>query len=539
MSTTTHNPPPRTRPFALPELRDLNAPGWVTRRPQWLVASAVLVVLLAISAVLRTRELSGQFWFTEAIATGIAQHSFGGVLHAAKANGGAPLYYILLHWWTSGFGTTEAEVRGLSLLFSLLTIPAAGWAGWSLGGARAGYFAATVFAFGSIGTQYAEQAQPYAMLLLLGLLAITGFLHAFVYRRRRYLWLFVGATEAALYTQGSTGLFLFGLTGAFAMVVGCAPAEQRRGMLRDGALCLAAIVVLYIPWIPATIDQVRHATSPWHYAPLVGVDMPGDLIGGDRMVAVLAVTLVMGAGPLLLTRAQRRSPAAIVMWALGTILLPAIALAAIGDLAAPDWVARYFTLLVGPLLLLIALSAARARIVGVFVVALCIAFGANPGSFAAGHLSNMSEIASQVGPALHDGDIVAVAQPEQTPLAAYYMGAGLRFTTTMGPTKDPTTMDWMNAEQRLRDTRPAAALRPLVASLRPGQQLLFVRPLTEGERNWKRPYSELVRRRAAQWGQLLTDDVDNGTLRVVETAPDTYPGDCCVANSAVLYRKAS
>jgi hypothetical protein len=26
---------------------------------------------------------------------------------------------------------------------------------------------------------------------------------------------------------------------------------------------------------------------------------------------------------------------------------------------------------------------------------------------------------------------------------------------------------------------------------------------------------------------------------VVETAPDTYPGDCCVANSAVLYRKAS
>jgi hypothetical protein len=539
MSTTTHNPPPRTRPFALPELRDLNAPGWVTRRPQWLVASVVLVVLLAISAVLRTRELSGQFWFTEAIATGIAQHSFGGVLRAAKANGGAPLYYILLHWWTSGFGTTEAEVRSLSLLFSLLTIPAAGWAAWSLGGARAGYFAATVFAFGSIGTQYAEQAQPYSLLLLLGVLAITGFLHAFVYRRRRYLWLFVGATEAALYTQGSTGLFLFGLAGAFAMVVGCAPTEQRRGILRDGALCLVAIVVLYIPWIPATIDQVRHATSPWHYAPLVGVDMPGDLIGGDRMVAVLAVTLVTGAGPLLLTRAQRRSPAAVVMWALTVILLPAIALAAVADLAAPDWVARYFTLLVGPLLLLIALTASRAKIVGVFVVALCIAFGANPASFAAGHLSNMAQIANQTAAALHDGDLVVVAQPEQTPLAAYYMDSGLRFGTTTGPTSDPTTMDWMNAEQRLRDARPAATLGPLVASLRPGQQLLFVRPLTEGNRNWKRPYSELVRRRAAQWGQLLTNDVDNGTLKVVETAPDTYPGDCCVANSAVLYRKAS
>jgi hypothetical protein len=538
MSTTAH-PPPRTPRVALPPLRDVQAPGWVRRRPTWLVAGVVLVVLVAISATLRSFQLSGQFWFTEAIAVGIAQHSIGGVLHAAKQNGGAPLYYLLLHLWTSVLGTGEAEARGLSLLFALLTIPAAGWAGWSLDGPRAGFFSAIVLAFAAIGTQYAEQAQPYTLLLALGLLAVTGFLHGFVYRRRRYLWLFAASSVAGLYTQGSTGLLLFGLLGALGLVVRCAPVEDRRAILRDAALCAVAIVVLYIPWIPATIDQIGHATAPWHYTPLRGVDMPGDLIGGDRMVAVLAVVLVCGCGPLLLARGRRRDRQAVVLWALIVLPLPAIALAALADLAAPDWVARYFATLVGPLLLLIGMSAARARIVGVFAIVLCIAFGANPNSFAAGHLSNMSQISAQLAPPLEPGDVVAVAQPEQTPLAWYYLPAGLRYATPMGPVDNPRTMNWMDAQQRLQRAAPAATLGPLVARLRPGQHLLFVRPLTEGVRNWKQPWSELVRRRAAQWGQLLTEDVARGTLVPVGTAPDSYPGDCCVADSAVLYRKAS
>jgi hypothetical protein len=538
MSSTTH-PPTRTPGFALPALRDLDPPGWIARRPRWLVAGVLLVVLLAGSAFIRTREFGGQFWFVEAIAVGIAHQSFGGVLHAAKVNGGGPLYYVLLHWWTSGVGTSEEDARGLSLLFALLSIPAAGWIGWTLGGYRAAAFSACTLAFAAVGTQYAEQAQPYTLMLLLGLLAVAGFLHGFVYRRRRWLWLFVIATEAALYTQGSTGLFLAGLAGAFAIVLRSTPAEERRGVLRDGALCLVAIVVLFIPWMPATIEQIKHATAPWHYAPLSGVDMPGDLIGGDRMVAVLAVTLVMGAGPLLLSRDQRRSREGTVMWALIVLPLGAIALGAIADVFSPDWVARYFTLLAGPMLLLIALTAARARIVGVFVIVLVIAFGANPGQFAAGHLSNMNEVATQLSPQMHRGDLVVVAQPEQTPLANYYMPSGLRYATTIGSVKDPTAMNWFGAQQRLADARPAAVLGPLVASLRPGQQLLFVRPLTEGERNWKRPWSVLVRRRAAQWGQLLTNDVAHGTLTPVGTAPDSYPGDCCVASTAVLYRKAS
>ena len=47
---------------------------------------------------------------------------------------------------------------------------------------------------------------------------------------------------------------------------------------------------------------------------------------------------------------------------------------------------------------------------------------------------------------------------------------------------------------------------PLINSLKPGQQLLFIRPMTEGAQNWQAPWTVLVRRRSAQWGAIIAGD---------------------------------
>jgi hypothetical protein len=134
---------------------------------------------------------------------------------------------------------------------------------------------------------------------------------------------------------------------------------------------------------------------------------------------------------------------------------------------------------------------------------------------------------------------VVVGQPEQTSLAWYYLPVGLRYVNTAGAVSDPTYLNWSGALGRLQDARPQATLQPLVASLRPGQQLLYVRPLTEGVENWSAPWTQLVRRRSAQWGAILSSDVAAGTLKPVAWAPHNYRGSCCVANSAILYQKTS
>ena len=151
----------------------------------------------------------------------------------------------------------------------------------------------------------------------------------------------------------------------------------------------------------------------------------------------------------------------------------------------------------------------------------------------------MRDLSAEMSPYLHADDQVIVGQPEETPLAWYYLPGSLHFANTAGTVRDPRYMDWVKALRRLTHTNPAATLTPIVNAMKPGQHLLFVRPLTEGAQNWQAPWTKMVRRRSAQWGQLLQDDVDRGTLRVVAVAPHYYRGACCVGNSAVLYQKVS
>jgi hypothetical protein len=411
------------------------------------------------------------------------------------------------------------------------------WVGQSLGGRRAGIFAAVLVAFSSYMTQFSEEAQPYELLVLLSLLTTAGFLQGFVYRRRAYLWLFAIGLEAMLYTQPSAALYAFGAACALIIVWLLSPTERRSGLVRDALLCFGAVALFYVPWLPTTIHQIGHATSPWHYTPLIGAALPSQITGGDRVDVTLLVSLLVGCVPLM-AAVRRRSREAVTIWALIVLVALGIVLARLGSIAGPSYVYRYFGEMVGPLLLLGALGSARAKVVGVIAVALCVAFCANPNSFAPGHKSDMQQVAAQVAPLLHRGDAVAVAQPEQLPLASYYLPSGLRWSSTLGPVSKPSVMNWNDAYSRLQNAAPAATIGGLVASLRPGQQLLVVRPLTEGVMNWKAPWTELVRRRAAQWGQILTRDVAAGTLTQVAVAPASYPSACCVASSAVLYRKA-
>jgi mannosyltransferase len=228
-----------------------------------------------------------------------------------------------------------------------------------------------------------------------------------------------------------------------------------------------------------------------------------------------------------------------MVWTLLAIPVATLGIAWLESQVNPAFVARYFAPVIGSILLLIAWGCARARLLGVVSIVLAVAFLANPSSYTPQYKSDMRDIGAEMTPYLHPGDHVVVGQPEETPLAWYYLPGGLKYANTAGPVSDPRYMDWVKALRRLTHTNPQATLAPIVDAMKPGQHLLFVRPLTEGAQNWEAPWTEMVRRRSAQWGQLLQNDVDRGILRPVAVAPHYYRGACCVGNSAVLYQKVS
>ncbi|MFL5862917.1 MAG: hypothetical protein ACJ780_19435 [Solirubrobacteraceae bacterium] len=513
-------------------------PGRLAGIPMWLWIGGGLTLLMALSAFLRSRYIGGQFWMDEGITTGISLHPIDQIPGILRYDGNPPLYYMLLHVWMTAFGSSETSTHSLSLLFGVLTIPAGGWAGWKLFGARTGVYAALLFAFNAWLTAYAEETRMYALMGLLGILATAGFVLGFVYRRRRYLFLFAGALAVMLYTH-TWGTFFFA-GSVVSLIPALLASDDRRGLLRDAALAFIGAGILYLPWVPTLLYQAANTAAPWDNVPRFGAPilLSRDVLGGDRITMLLIIPAAIGLAPLF-TRAHRRSREQVTVWTLLALPVTTLAVAWLESQVNPAFVARYFAPIIGALLLLLAWGCARAKLLGVVAVALAVAFLVNPSSYTPQYKSDMRDLSAEMSPYLHAGDQVVVGQPEETPLAWYYLPASLHFANTAGTVRDPRYMDWVKALRRLTHTNPQATLTPIVGAMKPGQHLLFVRPLTEGAQNWQAPWTKMVRRRSAQWGQLLQDDVDRGTLRVVAVAPHYYRGACCVGNSAVLYQKVS
>jgi mannosyltransferase len=522
----------------IPKVADVRQPDWLRRLPTWAVVGGVLVVLLAISAYLRTRFISGQFWMDEAITTGVSSHSISAIPGILRHDGNPPLFYMLLHGWMSVFGTTEAATHSLSLLFGLLTVPVGMWAGWSLFGRRAGVMAAVLFAFNAWLTYYAQETRMYELMALLGIVATAAFLHAFVYRRRRFAILFAAALAAMLYTH-TWGVFFF-VGALIALIPAYVVSEDRRTFVRDAAAAFVGAGTLFLPWIPNLLYEAAHTAAPWSRPPRFGtpVLISRQVMGGDRVTLVLFSACVVGLWALF-TRRMRRTPEAVALWTLLGLGIATLAVAWIASQVNPAYVPRYFAPVVASILLIAAFGSARSGWFGILAVLLSAVFLINPGAAAPSTKSDMRDISGEMSPLMHPGDLVVVGQPEQTPLAWYYLPAGLRYANTIGTVRDPSYMNWVDAKTRLQNAGPAETLDPLVATLTPGQQLLFVRPLTEGAMNWDEPWTQLVRRRSAQWGQILQTDVNAGALKQVAVAPHNYLQACCVADSAVLYERTN
>jgi hypothetical protein len=514
---------------------DVRLPSGLERMPRWLTVGTFVLVLMAISAYMRTRFIGGQFWMDEAITTGIASHSLSAIPGILRHDGSPPLFYLLLHVWMSIFGTSETATHALPLVFGLLTIPIGLWAGWSLFGLRAGLMAAVLFAFSAWLTEYAQETRMYELMALLGLVATAAFLHAFVFRRRRYLAVFAIALALMLYTH-AWGIF-FAAGCVVALVPIWLASSDRRALVRDAVLAFVGAGVLFLPWLPNFVYQATHTAAPWDHSPRLGapVQISRDLLGGDRITIALVIAAVIGLVEYF-GRAYRRAREGVLLWTLIVLPTATLFLAWASSQITPAWVSRYFAPALASMLLLAAWGCSRARIVGIVAIGASIIFLLHIASFAPQYKSDMRNVSGEMTRSLHPGDLVIVAQPEQTPLAWYYLPPGLRYASTIGPVSDPSYMDWVKALPRLQEAVPATTLGPLLASLRVGQQVLFVRPLTEGAQNWKAPWTLLVRRRSAQWGALLAADP---SLRVEAWAPHNYRGACCVADSALLYKKVA
>jgi mannosyltransferase len=473
---------------------------------------AGVAALVALSLALRVGEMHVHFWIDEGLSVGIGSHAISDIPGILREDGSPPLYYMLLHWWMAVFGNSEAQTHAFSLVCALLAIPAAWWAGRSLFDARTGWALAGLTAINPFLTSYAQETRMYALVILMGTLCTACFLHAYLFGRRAYRIPFGLLFAALLYTHNWT--FFYGL--ALLAVLGFAwrRSDDRRTLVRDAAVGFGVAAVLYAPWVPTLIYQTLHTGAPWATPPSFStlVKAPNLLLGGQSGTYV--VILAGGVGLAALAAGSRRDRELMVP-GLATLALLPITSAWLLSQVSPAWATRYLAVALPPMLLLTAVGLTRGGRVGLLALALLAAswiYATAPSS-----KSNAHSVAEYMGQHLHPGDIVLSTQPEQIPVLAYYMSPRLTYANPFGIVHDTGVADWRDGAAHFDRTGVDTQLLPLVNRMRPGQRLLFIRPIVYKPERWKGPWTSRVVARSMEYEGALIGDPRLDLAAIVPT----------------------
>jgi hypothetical protein len=282
-STSASEPPARTQ----------------IARP-WLVAG-VVVALAGLFFCFFTRS---NLWLDEALSVNIARLPLGDLNHALKHDGAPPLYYVLLHGWTSVFGTGMYAVRALSGVCVVGAAVTIWFAGRRLGGDKVAWLAVFVLFTNPYAFRYATEARMYALeilLVTLGILAFQRTLERPSWGRAACFGIIVAAL---VYTQYWT-FFLLPVVGA--MLIWMLWRDVHRVAAQRLLIAGGVGVLTFLPWVPTFLYQTKHTGTPWGTPILPGIP--------------LAYTLRDFAGGASGTQADRQEG-----WLLFFVLVPVLLL---------------------------------------------------------------------------------------------------------------------------------------------------------------------------------------------------------------------
>lgn len=166
-------------------LQSLREAARARSRAFWIVAG-----LTVLAALLRFVTLGVQAYHHDEAITAyrVLGDTFFEAMNAVGYSESAPPLYYALAWpWTQLTGTGEFGLRSLSALAGVATVPVAYLIGAELRDRRAGLMAAALVAVNPMMLWYSQEARSYALLVLLGGIALLYCVRALRHGRSRDL----------------------------------------------------------------------------------------------------------------------------------------------------------------------------------------------------------------------------------------------------------------------------------------------------------------------------------------------------------------
>jgi mannosyltransferase len=221
-----------------------------------------LISVLLVATALRAYRLDGQsLWYDEGVSAFMTTRGPIEIAHAAALDIHPPLYYWLLSAWAIPFGSGEIALRGFSVLFGTATV----WVVWQL--ARELYddtvalAASTLIAISPLAVQYGQEVRMYALAGFLAAASTWAYVR-FLGRDGATgnspglaLLPYVLSATALLYTHYYGALILAAHQAHFPLRL---LATRQSRLLAPWAIASAAIVILFLPWLPYALRQTGY-----------------------------------------------------------------------------------------------------------------------------------------------------------------------------------------------------------------------------------------------------------------------------------------
>jgi len=294
----------------------------------------VVGYVLILGFIVRLIAIDQSFWLDEA-TSGLVVRNFGFVEIINKfalADFHPPLYYLVLKLWSMIGGTGEIWLRGLSILFGLITIYVVYLIGEEAKDRSLGNLAALLMAIAPLHVYYSQEARMYAMGALGVSLAVYLFLR--VIKGKVKTWEWVGFGLALLFVFMTDYLLILILP----IFWGLALALNKKGKWwRLFCLWHLPLVINLIAWWPIFSQQLIggfgvKGTSWWGVlgalslknVVLVPIKLMIGRVGFESRYLYGIVVLGFGALVIyLLTMTRKKMGKLLVVWAwfLGPLVL--------------------------------------------------------------------------------------------------------------------------------------------------------------------------------------------------------------------------
>jgi mannosyltransferase len=311
----------------------------------------IAAIVTAIAAGLRLHLLGARsLWIDEAASVNFATMPWWPFLRLLWSyQGNMTLYYLLLRGWVH-LGDSEAVVRGLSVLFGVLTVPAVYALGARLFDRLTGLTAAAILAVHSFHIQWSQEARAYSLLTFLLVLTTYFLISTLESPRSKSRWMAL-MLSAALSVYAHIFAVLVFPAYALALIF----SRPFRFRMRSLAATVAGFGLLIFP---ISLFVLLHHSSQINWIPrptLADIYRFLDLLAGHAgpwLAALCLLLAAVAAAQLFAGSASEREKWSLRLLLFWLVLPPMLTLAATP--IKPLFYSRYMIVCVPALTLLAA-----------------------------------------------------------------------------------------------------------------------------------------------------------------------------------------